>query len=83
MAEDARRVTGIELDKQAIAAARETAAQWGLQNIEFLDVPAEKVTEDLPHVDVAVVDPPRTGMDPTCAPRCGRQRAQPDSLPLL
>ena len=64
MAEDARRVIGIELDKQAIAAARETAAQWGLQNIEFLDVPAEKVTEDLPHVDVAVVDPPRTGMDP-------------------
>ena len=64
MAEDARRVIGIELDKQAIAAARETAAQWGLQNIEFLDLPAEKVTEDLPHVDVAVVDPPRTGLDP-------------------
>ena len=64
MAEDARRVIGIELDKQAIAAARETAAQWGLQNIEFLDLPAEKVTEDLPQVDVAVVDPPRTGMDP-------------------
>ena len=64
MAEDAGHVIGIEVDKQAIAAARQTAAEWGLRNIDFWDLPAEKVTEKLPHVDVAVVDPPRTGMDP-------------------
>ena len=64
MAADARRVIGVELDAQAIAAARETAAQWGLCNIEFWDLPAEKVTADLPSADVVVVDPPRTGLDP-------------------
>ena len=64
MAEDAQRVIGIEVDKQASEAARQTAAQWGLQNIDFRGLPAEKVTDDLPDVDVAIVDPPRTGMDP-------------------
>ena len=64
MAADARHVIGIEVDKQAIEAARQTARHWGLQNIDFRGLPAEKVTEDLPDVDVAIVDPPRTGMDP-------------------
>jgi len=64
LAEDAQHVIGIEVDKQAIAAARQTAADWGLRNIDFWDLPAEKVTEDLPSVDIAIVDPPRTGMDP-------------------
>ena len=64
MAEDAGHVIGIEVDKQAIAAARQTAEGWGLRNIDFWDLPAEKVTDDLPAVDVAIVDPPRTGLDP-------------------
>lgn len=64
MASDAQHVIGVEVDKQAIAAARKTAADWGLRNIDFWDLPAEKVTENLPQADVAVVDPPRTGMDP-------------------
>ena len=64
LAADAGHVIGIEVDKQAIAAARETAADWGLRNIDFWDLPAEKVTDDLPAVDVAIVDPPRTGLDP-------------------
>ncbi|MDE2931934.1 MAG: 23S rRNA (uracil(1939)-C(5))-methyltransferase RlmD [Chloroflexota bacterium] len=64
MAEDSGHVIGIEVDQQAIAAARQTAENWGLRNINFWDLPAEKVTEELPQVDIAVVDPPRTGMDP-------------------
>ena len=64
MAEDAGHVIGIEVDKQAIAAARQTAQAWGLRNIDFWDLPAEKVTDDLPAVDAAIVDPPRTGLDP-------------------
>jgi 23S rRNA (uracil1939-C5)-methyltransferase len=64
MAEDAGRVIGIEVDAQAIAAARKTADNWGLHNAEFWDFPAEKMTKELPQVDVAIVDPPRTGMDP-------------------
>ena len=64
MAAEAQHVIGIEVDKQAVAAARQTAANWGLRNIDFWDLPAEKVTEKLPKVDVAIVDPPRTGMDP-------------------
>ncbi|MDE2817648.1 MAG: 23S rRNA (uracil(1939)-C(5))-methyltransferase RlmD [Chloroflexota bacterium] len=64
MAEDSGHVIGIEVDQQAIAAARQTAENWGMRNINFWDLPAEKVTEELPQVDIAVVDPPRTGMDP-------------------
>lgn len=64
MSADAGRVIGIELDAQAVAAARDTAAQWGLRNIEFWDVSAEKATQDLPQADVTIVDPPRTGLDP-------------------
>lgn len=64
MATDAGRVIGIELDAQAVAAARETAARWGLSNVEFWDVSAEKATQALPQADVTIVDPPRTGMDP-------------------
>ena len=64
MAADAGRVIGVEVDAQAIDAARQTAARWGLQNVEFWDAPAEKATGNLPPADVIIVDPPRTGLDP-------------------
>ncbi len=64
MAEHAGHVIGIEVDTQAVGAAQGTATDWGLENIEFWGLPAEKVTASLPAADVAVVDPPRTGLDP-------------------
>jgi 23S rRNA (uracil1939-C5)-methyltransferase len=65
MAVAGARVTSIEIDPRAVAAARLTAAAWGLdaQQIEFVAAPAEEAVANLPRLDLALVDPPRTGLD--------------------
>lgn len=52
----------LELDPLAVAAARATAESWGLRNVEFIDRHAERALEELPPLDAAVVDPPRSGL---------------------
>ncbi|MCA1667944.1 MAG: methyltransferase domain-containing protein, partial [Thermomicrobia bacterium] len=64
LARRAGQVIAIEVDPAAIAAARETARQWGLTNIAFFAKPAEKAMDLLPALDLALVDPPRSGLDP-------------------
>ncbi len=64
LARRAGRVIAIEVDPAAIAAARETARLWDLTNIEFFAKPAEKAMDLLPALDLALVDPPRSGLDP-------------------
>ncbi len=64
LARRAGRVIAIEVDPAAIAAARETAKLWGLANIEFFAKPAEKAMDLLPDLALALVDPPRSGLDP-------------------
>ncbi|MDQ2786344.1 MAG: methyltransferase domain-containing protein [Chloroflexota bacterium] len=64
LARRAGRVIAIEVDPAAIAAARETARRWGLTNIEFFAKPAEKAMDLLPDLALALVDPPRSGLDP-------------------
>ena len=64
LARRAGRVIAIEVDPAAIAAARETARLWRLNNIEFFAKPAEKAMDLLPDLDLALVDPPRSGLDP-------------------
>ncbi len=63
LARRAHRVIGIEVDPGATAAAQETARLWGLTNIEFFARPAEKAMDVLPALDLALVDPPRNGLD--------------------
>jgi 23S rRNA (uracil1939-C5)-methyltransferase len=63
LARRAGHVVAIEVDPAAIAAARATAALWGLTNIEFYAKPAEKAMDLLPHLELALVDPPRSGLD--------------------
>lgn len=63
LARRATRVIGIEVDPAATAAARETMRLWGLTNIEFFARPAEKAMDLLPDLDLALVDPPRSGLD--------------------
>lgn len=63
LARRAGRVVAIEVDPAAIAAARETAAMWGLANIDFFARPAEKAMDLLPDLALALVDPPRSGLD--------------------
>lgn len=57
------RVIAIEVDAAAIAAARETARLWGLTNITAVAAPAERAMAALPALDLALVDPPRSGLD--------------------
>ncbi len=63
LARRAGRVIAIEVDPAAIAAAQETARRWGLTNIETFAKPAEKAMDLLPALDLALVDPPRSGLD--------------------
>ncbi len=64
LARRAGQVIAIEVDPAAIAAARETARLWGLANIAFFAKPAEKAMDLLPDLELALVDPPRSGLDP-------------------
>ncbi|MDQ6906897.1 MAG: methyltransferase domain-containing protein, partial [Chloroflexota bacterium] len=67
LARRAGHVVAIEVDPAAIAAARETARLWDLTNIDFFAKPAEKAMDLLPDLALALVDPPRSGLDPRVA----------------
>jgi 23S rRNA (uracil1939-C5)-methyltransferase len=58
-------VTLIELDPQAVAAARETARATGLENVTCVSAHAERALADVTGLELAVVDPPRSGLGDT------------------
>ncbi|MBI4879034.1 MAG: 23S rRNA (uracil(1939)-C(5))-methyltransferase RlmD [Planctomycetes bacterium] len=68
-----RLVVGLEIDAQAVAAARRAAAENGVRNATFEAVdlgsasPA-RVLEGFGRPDVVVLDPPRAGIHPRMAP---------------
>lgn len=62
LAREVSEVVLVELDSQAVDAARRTAAGWQLDNVSYIDQHAERVLPDLPAFDLAVVDPPRSGL---------------------
>lgn len=62
LAEQAEHMIFVELDPLAISAARQTAEAWGLQNLDFVSQHAERALPALPSLDLAVVDPPRSGL---------------------
>lgn len=63
MAAQGAAVTIVEIDPRAVDAARQTARDWGLSNVSFVAAPAEEAVAALPRLDLALVDPPRTGLD--------------------
>lgn len=71
LAQKAKKVYGVEVVPQAIADAKENAANNGINNVEFFVGKAEEVLPDLyeregVYADVIVVDPPRKGCDAVC-----------------
>lgn len=56
-------VVGVEVDPLAIEAAEATARDWGLANVRFVARPAERAMGELPRLDLAIVDPPRSGLE--------------------
>ena len=65
MAENSKKVVGIEIVEEAIEAAKENAKFNGIENCEFIagDV-LKKVDELTDKPDLIIVDPPRDGIHP-------------------
>lgn len=61
----ARKVTGVEIVEEAVAAARENAELNGLKNCDFIAGDVLKVIDSLvDKPDIIVLDPPRDGIHP-------------------
>lgn len=61
-------VIGIDIDRQAIAAARRNAKARGMDNVEFVESPADWILKSaldavIPEETVVLVDPTRKGLD--------------------
>jgi 23S rRNA (uracil-5-)-methyltransferase RumA len=52
----------IELDPRALEAARRTAGAWGLSHVRFVEGHAEQLVASAGKLDLAIVDPPRSGL---------------------
>lgn len=75
-ADKLRRVTLIELDASAVAAAERTSRDRGLTNLAFLPQHAELALFTLSDVDLILVDPPRSGLGSVVIGAIARSGAQ-------
>lgn len=65
MAPVAKKVIGVEIVEEAVAAARQNAAENGLTNCEFIAGDVLKVLDTIEEKpDVIILDPPRDGIHP-------------------
>ncbi|MFC1639015.1 23S rRNA (uracil(1939)-C(5))-methyltransferase RlmD [Patescibacteria group bacterium] len=62
-----RRAVGVELDDQAVSAARRNALLNGAANTEFAATSAESLVWERERPDLVIVDPPRAGLHPKVA----------------
>ncbi|ACS78771.1 23S rRNA (uracil(1939)-C(5))-methyltransferase RlmD [Maridesulfovibrio salexigens] len=69
MAKDVGKMIGIEVSEESVQSAKDNAALNGLENTQYIvgNLASEKgLPEDLPHPDMVIVDPPRSGVpDPS------------------
>lgn len=66
----AKKVIGVEIVEEAVAAARENALHNGLSNCEFIAGDVFKVLDEIEEKpDVIVLDPPRDGIHPKALPK--------------
>lgn len=66
----AKQVIGVEIVEEAVAAARENAAENGLDNCKFIAGDVFKVLDEIEEKpDVIVLDPPRDGIHPKALPK--------------
>jgi 23S rRNA (uracil1939-C5)-methyltransferase len=59
----AGKVSGIEIDRNALRDGRENLKLNGITNMEFFDGAVEKVIQKFSRADAVIVDPPRKGCD--------------------
>lgn len=66
----AKKVIGVEIVEEAVAAARENAKKNGLENCEFIAGDVLKVLDDISEKpDIIILDPPRDGIHPKALPK--------------
>ena len=63
-AKSAKQVIGVEAVPQAIHDARENARLNGITNVAFIAASCQQYIRQLKTVDLALINPPRTGCDP-------------------
>ena len=67
LAEKAKKVIGVEINKESIKQANENSKRNNIDNVEFYAEDAakymKKMLKQKQHFDVVVVDPPRNGLD--------------------
>ena len=65
LAKEAKKVTGVELDKNALSQARIDSLKNGIDNCQFIAGDVKDTLDQMPEqMDVLVVDPPRPGVHP-------------------
>lgn len=65
VAKAAEKTVGVEIVKEAVAAARENARRNGITNCDFIEGDVLKVLDDREELpDVMILDPPREGVNP-------------------
>jgi 23S rRNA (uracil-5-)-methyltransferase RumA len=70
MAPVAEKVVGVEIVEEAVEAARQNAAENGLNNCEFIAGDVLKVLDSLEDKpDMIILDPPRDGIHPKALPK--------------
>ena len=66
----AKKVIGVELVEEAVAAARENAVKNGIENCEFIAGDVFAVLDDIEEKpDIIILDPPRDGIHPKALPK--------------
>jgi 23S rRNA (uracil1939-C5)-methyltransferase len=64
-AQKAKQVIGVECVREAIVDAKDNARRNNMQNVSFVCDQAEKFIQTIDSIDVAVVNPPRKGCEPS------------------
>ncbi len=81
-AKKARQIIGVEVNQDAVYDAMQNAKRNGIQNIAFYNHDASSFLEDLArrkeHIDVVLMDPPRSGSTPVFIKALGE--LQPDRI---
>lgn len=67
LADSAKKVMGVELDAEAIAASRDNASANGVAGATFIAAKAEDLLWRDERPDTVIVDPPRAGLHPKVA----------------
>ena len=71
-AKHAKKVLGVECVAQAIENARENAKLNGIRNVSFTVAAAEDFIGKLSQIDIALLNPPRKGCEPSFLDGLGR-----------